>query len=340
MKVPLDQARKTPWPFSPYKGQLMGDLVNASKISLKDLGYAIETAWNSKIRQAAATLALSRLEQVVTEPQPSAGYAEAVSGGRSFAQKQETRLTLLQGLFFGIILATVIGVSILLFLQSHEGNAKNISDIISTPTGMFALFFVVLVGLFIGWLFNRLTDYITTNLDKKIEEYRLGQEGEDHVAQALLQILDGTWMIFRNVQIPGRSPADIDLILVGPPGVWALEVKNFRGKYRNIGDKWELIKKNKWTKAQVNPSNQALKNAVRLSQFLKANRIDVFVTGVVIWANPESPLTVENPSIAVWMFEQLQDEIGNVWQKEKLSEDGRKLIDEKLTDLCRRNRRR
>lgn len=97
----LDQARQTAWPFGVLKGQLMGDLLNSKQLSLKDLGYAIETAWDLRVKQAAIALTLARLEQAIKEPPPSAGPVHIVSAGKSYAQKQETRLTLIQGLIFG-----------------------------------------------------------------------------------------------------------------------------------------------------------------------------------------------------------------------------------------------
>src|SRR6266540_3597697 len=78
--VSLDQARLTLWPFPPYKGQQMGALVESKQLSLKDLGYAIENAWDEKVRQAAIAFSLIRLEQVVKEPVPSAGFIHVSSG--------------------------------------------------------------------------------------------------------------------------------------------------------------------------------------------------------------------------------------------------------------------
>jgi hypothetical protein len=127
-------------------------------------------------------------------------------------------------------------------------------------------------------------------------------------------------------------------VLVGPPGVWALEVKNFSGEYRNIGEGWEWKSGKNWKAAGVNPSRQANNSAIRLKNFLKADHISVFVNSIVIWANPESPLDVENPSVAVWSHDRLADELGNIWQGEKLSESDRKQIIEKLTKLCERQR--
>jgi hypothetical protein len=105
LPIPLDKARSTLWPFAPYKGQPMGALVESKQLSLKDLGYAIETVWDKKVKQAAIALSLVRLEQIVKEPVPDAGFVHVVSGGRSYSEKQQTWLTLLEGMMLGIMLA-------------------------------------------------------------------------------------------------------------------------------------------------------------------------------------------------------------------------------------------
>ena len=160
----------------------------------------------------------------------------------------------------------------------------------------------------------------------------------DISVRRIVQALDGHWYLFRNLSLPGRNKGDLDLVLVGPPGVWALEVKNLHGEYRNTGDIWEWKNGKNWKAAPVSPSTQAQNGAYRLKNFLKADRVNVFVHTAVIWANPESQLTVENPSVTVWQFDRLADELGNIWQGEKLSELERNKIIEKLSKLCERQR--
>ncbi|HVO43623.1 MAG TPA: hypothetical protein VMT34_13410, partial [Aggregatilineales bacterium] len=58
VRITLEQARATEWPFKPYKGESMGPLVETRQLSLRDLAYAIENAWEERIRQAAIVLML------------------------------------------------------------------------------------------------------------------------------------------------------------------------------------------------------------------------------------------------------------------------------------------
>lgn len=141
-----------------------------------------------------------------------------------------------------------------------------------------------------------------------------------------------------NVVLPGRNQADIDAVLVGPPGVWALEVKTFTGEYRNIGEHWEYRAGNQWKLLKASPSRQAQGNAVRLSNFFKADGLTQWVTPAVVWADSESPdespLSVENPAVAVWRFGRLPEELGNIWQGLSMPEATQARIVEKLTALC------
>lgn len=333
--ISLEKAWSTPWPFAPYKGHQMGELAEAKQLSLKDLGYAIENAWDEKVRQAAIALALIRLNQVVQEPAPSAGFVHVVSGGRSYSERSESRLILLQGMVLGWTVILLLGMVWLLLsgALSPKPSGVPITEIVTSPAQWVAV--IVVFGLFLlgGWLMASIPEQITKRLDKQIEDFRLGQEGEDNVVQLIVQALDGNWHVFRNIVIPGRNKADLDLVLVGPPGVWALEVKNFRGEYRNQGETWEYKHKATWKPAAKNPSRQAYNNSLRLANFFKADGLNVYVTPVVVWASVTSPLKVENPAVAVWKYNRMADEIGNIWQGEKLSEKERRKIVDKLIKL-------
>lgn len=335
--ITLEKARSMLWPFSPYKGRPMGQLVDSQQISLKDLGYAIENAWDENIRQAAVALSLIRLEQIVTEPPPSAGFAKIISEGKSFARRKQLQLAMLDGLIFGIVFGILIVILIVQFLYDQSkpsGNSKTISELLSTPEGWVALVGVLIFFFVLNWIIFFIPNQLSKRIDKKIEEFRRGEVGEERALHIIAQALDGNWTIFRNLTIPGKNKADLDLVLVGPPGVWVIEIKNFSGEYRNVGDNWEYRNKNKWKKAFKNPSRQALNNAVRLGNFFKADNIRVFVNPTVVWTNEESRLHVDNPSVSVWQITHLVDELGNIWQGEKVSKEDRDKINRKLTKLC------
>jgi len=186
------------------------------------------------------------------------------------------------------------------------------------------------------WPFTRVVDHIADKTLKDMDSYRKGQEGETKVVEAMIANLDDEWSLYRNISLPGRKKSDLDLILVGPPGVWVLEVKNFDGKYKNTGEDWEYRAGNIWKSLKKSPSRQAQKNALALSNFLKADGITQYVIPIVVWANEESPLTVENPMVAVWQYNRLPEELGNIWQNQPVEETKQKKIESKLSKLCQK----
>jgi hypothetical protein len=194
---------------------------------------------------------------------------------------------------------------------------------------------LVVVGVIIVggiWLFWYLANWVINRIENKIDNYRKGQEGEDRVVEAMRQHLDGNWTLFRNVTLPGRNKGDIDAVLVGPPGVWALEIKTFAGEYRNIGEQWEYRSGRGWNLHKPSPSRQAQGNAGRLSDFLKAGGIRQYVDKAVVWAEHIEPL-IESPSVAVWTMEHLPQALGNLWHSKTIPESDRTCIIEKLTKL-------
>jgi hypothetical protein len=181
-------------------------------------------------------------------------------------------------------------------------------------------------------------DWIVKRFDERIEAFRRGEEGEEKVVEKARRALDGQWTLFRNVVLPGRR-GDLDIVLVGQPGVWALEVKALRGAYRNAGETWAYRHGSRWRRMAKNPSRQARKGAIALAEFLKADGIKTYVNAAVAWAEEESSLSVEDPSVAVWTLDRLEDELGNLWNGHRLEETERQRIVEKLTRLCQSRRK-
>lgn len=330
----LEQARATLWPFRPLKGQPMGALMDARQLSVKALAHAIENAWDERVRRAAIALMAVRLNQAVQEPAPAAGPLKVVSGGRSYGEARQLAWASAQGMLVGAI--SVVWLLLLFIAVKSLASASDGSAVKGalSPAGIIALLLLLALGVGLGWLISRLLESAFDKMGRQIENYRKGQEGEDAVVEALRQSLDGEWTLFRNVVLPGRNRADIDGVLVGPPGIWALEVKTLAGEYRNIGEQWEYRAGNRWRLFRKSPSRQAQDNAARLSSFLKADGIKQWVTAVVIWASRESPLSVENPMVAVWTMDRLPEELGNLWQRQAIAESERTRIVEKLTALC------
>ncbi len=342
VKLPMsvDEARTTSWPFGPLKGRPMGELIDGNRIGLRDLGYAVENAWDQRVRDAAIVSLTIRLNQVAEEPRER-GILRVVSGGKSYSEHLELDWTMLQGGFFGALgviwLATVIWVVRRIVTDPRSMIPRLTSE--QLPGSMSPIVALAILAGALAltyWLLNRLMT-LPDRMDEQIERARKGREGEESLEETLRQGLDGSWTLFRNVVLPGRNPADIDGVLVGPTGVWALEAKNLSGEYRNFGEHWEYRAGKRWKLCKKSPSRQARLNAIRLSEFLKADGVKQFVNPVVVWLNPDVAPIVEHPQVPVWTWDRLPEELGNLWQGHALDAAQSSTIVEKLTDLARRS---
>jgi hypothetical protein len=334
--ITVKEARSTLWPFRGYRNQPMGKLSDTRKLSLKDLAYAVENAWDRRVRQAAIVLLAQRLQQAVEEPDATEGSPKIVAPGRTFSQRRQMAWVGIQMLGIGVssvLLLEAMVWSIIRFIKSPP----RFQTIIQSPT--LIIFSVVGLGLSVavGLGISKLIEHFIDKTEQEIENNYLGQKGEDRVIEEMQQNLNGAWTIFRNVTLPGRDKTDIDAVLVGPAGEWALEIKNYQGEYRTRGETWEFRSGKDWKVVKKSPSAQAARGAVRLHDFLRVQGVSQWVDKAVIWANPENPPIVKDPAVAVWPFDRLADELGNLQQRQTLDTGTRATLVKTLKGLCKRN---
>ncbi|MEU6128000.1 nuclease-related domain-containing protein [Saccharopolyspora sp. NPDC047091] len=68
----------------------------------------------------------------------------------------------------------------------------------------------------------------------RLAQQEAGIEAEDAVATALERLSDD-WIVFRGYR---NRRGEVDHLVVGPGGVWAIEVKNHPGRVHADGDSW------------------------------------------------------------------------------------------------------
>lgn len=318
----LDEARSTIWPFREIKGQAIGSLLDKGLLSPKDLGYAFQNAYDAKVREAVRVILLHLLSQEQVETNDSGGPLNVASSEfRSFSERRQLQLALMQGVALGLALALpILGIAWLWSREASEGDRQSLSEIVSTPTGIIALAIVLVLMVAIPWGYTKIIDMILTRFDKKIRLHRKGQLGEERVINVMYSVLNNQWWVFRNVELPKRRSGDLDLVLVGPHGVWCFEVKAYSGDYRNIGDSWEKRLGNRWLPLTQNPSRQAKRNAANLSQLLATHQIKQWVDPIVIWANPESSIVQDTPSTQVWTLDELHDRLNTLTTNKPLGQ--------------------
>lgn len=68
---------------------------------------------------------------------------------------------------------------------------------------------------------------------QRVERWRTGADGEKKTARALRPLLREGWLLINDLP---RSSGDIDYVLIGPSGVFLLEIKNLSGLVSVVSD--------------------------------------------------------------------------------------------------------
>jgi len=239
----LNEARSVVWPFRDIKGQAIGPLLDKGFLSYKDLIYAVQAAWDVNVREAARTILLHWLSQEQLEPENKSGPLNIVSAERrSFAERRQLQIAMLMGSILGLIAAPL---PFLFWLWSNRptptGREQSFTELTSNVSGIIALAVVltimIAIAIGISYVSGKILDRLLFNrLQKQLQLHRKGQLGEERVLNVMFGVLDGKWWLFRNLEMPGRRIGDLDMVLVGPHGVWSFVVKAYCGNYRNVGD--------------------------------------------------------------------------------------------------------
>ena len=330
------------WPYRGLNRPL-GELLRQGLVSLGDLADALVRSKDKNLRHAAAVLgypialklpAMGSLPPKKDEAEgacapslpetpppsgkraaapirPAAGPSSAASPDRgtpSPAAPSREPLVIVQGSgylekerratqekrrrsarwMFGLVIAILLVLGILLHLLGKL-----------PPLYAWGIFLAA-IGILL--LLDRLGTPFLRRLQEKEEDFLAGKEGEDRLTRLLGEHLDSRWTLFRNVVLPDRGD-DIDAVLVGPQGLYALEVKAYRGYYRYVEDRWECRRRGRWEPFGKNPVAQAQGNAARLGEYLKDIVGDkVWVEPAVVWAG-KARIDFEKPRVRIWRLD-------------------------------------
>lgn len=174
---------------------------------------------------------------------------------------------------------------------------------------------ILLSGLVLGgcawWVWRNIKQRI-----KDYRNYRVGRESEDQVVEKLRTILDNRWTIFRNLQVFAHKKMDEDIILVGPGGVWTLQVKYSRGTVRAQGMEWEVQTKRGWSRATINPSKQVRDQAKQLNFFLQQQGIIRWIEPAVVLASPQPISYFSSSEVPVWLLPDLEEHMPELITKQ------------------------
>lgn len=186
--------------------------------------------------------------------------ARIVGNSESFVAKKA------QKYFFGTFVFIIISVSLffaltlinIIFRQNH---LITYPVLIATLI-LFPIFYVVL-----------------KKYRNKSNNYAKGMRGELTILDVLTQ-LSNEFIVFPDVTIP-QNIGNIDFVVIGPSGLFAIEVKNRDGEIDFKGHR--LTKNGK--PFEKDDLKQIMDEAISLHDYLLNKGIDVFVQPVLVFAN-------------------------------------------------------
>lgn len=124
-----------------------------------------------------------------------------------------------------------------------------------------------------------------------------GNRGEEGIIKKL-QTLSDEYIVITNWQPPNEKRGDVDLIVLGPQGVTALECKRYSTQFGCEGDFWYLKMDNGYKKRTKSLSKQTRGHMQSIKRHLKRTGIRSEVSGALVF-HSLTRASIENPAITV-----------------------------------------
>lgn len=185
-------------------------------------------------------------------------------------------------------------------IYGHPSRYLNANKTIS-KYGAFAylLYFTVIIGIIIWRLsiasfslpavfaitivFGPLlliTDSLMRKEESLMYKFRSGIIGEKLIGDELKK-LDANYTVFQDVHIPDKKE-NIDFVVVGPTGIFAIEVKNHHGKVGFNGNELTLNDKS----FEKDFLRQTMREATSLHDYLVSSGVtSAFVTPIIVFSH-------------------------------------------------------
>jgi hypothetical protein len=131
---------------------------------------------------------------------------------------------------------------------------------------------------------------------------RLGRrQSNDDLVRLLGAALDDSYILILDPSIPG-VPSDVSALLVGPPGVRAIVVRRWNGRYRVRGRGWEYDARGRrgWIACITNPTYEAGEAQRAVARWATTvGEQNLPVAGAVAFPSRLSRLVLEEPEAEV-----------------------------------------
>lgn len=189
-------------------------------------------------------------------------------------------------------------------------------------------------GVLGAWFFAGISNY-----ENKAEIVAKGIEGE-FTTQELIKSLPDNYYGFSNVQVTYEGQtSELDMIVVGPGGVFVIETKNLNGEIRGtyISRNWVQRKVGRggspYSNEFYSPVKQIGTHIYRLANFLRDNGAFTYVNGAVYFSNIEANVEVLGESNGIPVFSCWDH--GEELLKDYILADEKKLNAETINKICK-----
>jgi hypothetical protein len=145
---------------------------------------------------------------------------------------------------------------------------------------------------------------------RRYRTWRMGSAGENMVTRVLKSKLNDEYYLINDVlYINDRgNKENIDHVVLGPNGIFAIETKHYSGKITCKGSYWQVP-----FPFGRSPSSQAMGNASWVSKAIRVSGVSetlkVWVEPIVVFSNPDVELDVIDPEVDVVTLDKLVNSI-------------------------------
>lgn len=139
-----------------------------------------------------------------------------------------------------------------------------------------------------------------------------GMEGEKRVIQLLKSKLNDNYYLINDVvYVNDRgNKENIDHIVLGPNGIFAIETKDYRGKITCKGSYWSVpFPYGRSPSSQAKGNAYWVKKAIDASGISETLKIALWVKPIVVFSNPDVELESIDPEVEVVKIEELAGSI-------------------------------
>jgi len=131
-------------------------------------------------------------------------------------------------------------------------------------------------------------------------------EGQKRVIAHLERNLEKGYTLIRNYTL-GASEIVIPIALIGPAGIFVVNVTTLRGDYRAKGDAWETMQNGRFTPTNINLLTRTERLARALSAFIERQGVNlpIQIEPVILAADPGLHVESSRPLVRVVMRDAL-----------------------------------